>query len=95
MKAISARYGVPEATMGAIAAGCDAVLMCGTSQEPQHAALEGLIRAMEQGALPISASRMPSRAIAGSRNGFLPRRARVRWPARHFARRSAATNIRR
>ena len=53
MKAISARYGVPEATMGAIGAGCDAVLMCGTSQEPQHAALEGLIRAMEQGALPI------------------------------------------
>jgi beta-N-acetylhexosaminidase len=53
MKAISARYGVPEATMGAIDAGCDAVLMCGTSQEPQYAALEGLIRAMEQGALPI------------------------------------------
>jgi beta-N-acetylhexosaminidase len=53
MKAISARYGVPEATMGAIDAGCDAVLMCGTSQEPQYAALEGLIRAIEQGALPI------------------------------------------
>ena len=29
MKAISARYGVPDATVGAIAAGCDAVLMCG------------------------------------------------------------------
>ena len=46
MKAISARYGVPDATVGAIAAGCDAVLMCGTSQEPQFAALEAVIRAV-------------------------------------------------
>jgi beta-N-acetylhexosaminidase len=53
MKAISARYGVPEATLAAVAAGCDAVLMCGTSQEPQYAALEGLIRALEQGTLPV------------------------------------------
>jgi beta-N-acetylhexosaminidase len=53
MKAISSRYGVPEATLAAIAAGCDAVLMCGTSQEPQAAALEGLIRAVEQDTLPI------------------------------------------
>jgi beta-N-acetylhexosaminidase len=54
MKAISARYGVPDATLAAVAAGCDAVLMCGTSQEPQYAALEGLIRALEQGTLPIT-----------------------------------------
>jgi hypothetical protein len=27
--------------------------MCGTSQESQHAALEGLIRALEQGTLPV------------------------------------------
>ncbi len=53
MKAISGRYGVPEATMAAVAAGCDAVLMCGTSQEPQAVALEGLIRAVETGALPV------------------------------------------
>ena len=53
MKAISGRYGVPEATVGAIAAGCDAVLMCGTSQEPQFAALEAVIRAVEDGTLPL------------------------------------------
>ncbi len=29
MRAISGRYGIPEATVAAIAAGCDAVLMCG------------------------------------------------------------------
>ena len=53
MKAISGRYGVPEATVGAIAAGCDAVLMCGASQEPQFAALEAVIRAVEGGTLPL------------------------------------------
>ena len=53
MKAISARYGVPEATVAAIAAGCDAVLMCGASQEPQVAALEAVIRAVENGTLPV------------------------------------------
>ena len=52
MKAISSRYGIPEATVEAIAAGCDAVLMCGASQETQAAALEAVIRAVEQGTLP-------------------------------------------
>lgn len=53
MKAISGRYGLPEATLGAIAAGCDAVLMCGTSQEPQVLALETVIHAVEDGRLPL------------------------------------------
>ena len=52
MKAISGRHGVPEATVGAIAAGCDAVLMCGATQESQAAALEAVIRAVEVGTLP-------------------------------------------
>jgi len=51
MKAISGGYGMPEATVLAIAAGCDAVLMCGAAQAPQAAALEGVIRAAETGAL--------------------------------------------
>jgi beta-N-acetylhexosaminidase len=53
MRAIGARYGIPEATVSAVAAGCDAVLMCGTSQEPQAAALEALIHAVEDGTLPL------------------------------------------
>lgn len=53
MNAISKRYGVPEATVAAIAAGCDAVLMCGATQEPQLAALEAVIYAVEQGTLPL------------------------------------------
>jgi beta-N-acetylhexosaminidase len=54
MKAISSRYGVPEATVGAIAAGCDAVLMCGISQETQFAALEALIHAVEEKRVPLA-----------------------------------------
>ena len=54
MKAISSRYGIAEATVAAIAAGCDAVLMCGSQQEPQAAALEAVIHAVEQDTLPAS-----------------------------------------
>jgi beta-N-acetylhexosaminidase len=53
MKAISGRYGLGQATVGAIAAGCDAVLMCGSGQEPQVLALEGVIHAVEEGSLPL------------------------------------------
>jgi beta-N-acetylhexosaminidase len=53
MKAISGRFGVPEATVRAIAAGCDGVLMCGASQEEQARALEAVIHAAEDGALPL------------------------------------------
>jgi beta-N-acetylhexosaminidase len=53
MRAISRRYGVPEATVAAIAAGCDAVLMCGAAQEPQVAAVEAVIHAVENGTLPL------------------------------------------
>jgi beta-N-acetylhexosaminidase len=54
MKAISGRYGVAEATVQAIAAGCDAVLMCGASQAVQAEALEAVIHAVEAGTLPVT-----------------------------------------
>jgi beta-N-acetylhexosaminidase len=53
MKAISGRYGIPEATVKAIGAGCDAVLMCGTDQDAQARAIEAVIRAVEEGTLPL------------------------------------------
>lgn len=52
MKAIAGRYGVPEATVAAIGAGCDAVLMCGAVLDTQVAAIEAVIRAAEDGSLP-------------------------------------------
>lgn len=54
MKAISGRYGIPEATVKAIAAGCDAVLMCGEDQDTQARALEAVIRAVEDGTIPFT-----------------------------------------
>jgi beta-N-acetylhexosaminidase len=52
MKAISGRYGHSEATVMAIAAGCDAVLMCAPDPGAQGAALEALIYAVEQERIP-------------------------------------------
>jgi beta-N-acetylhexosaminidase len=53
MKAISGRYGHSEATVQAIAAGCDAVLMCAPRPDEQAAALEAVIHAVEEGRLPV------------------------------------------
>ena len=53
MKAISGRYGHSEATVLAIAAGCDAVLMCEPAPGQQMAALEAIVYAVEQGRLPL------------------------------------------
>ena len=53
MKAISTKYGTSEATVAAIAAGCDAVLLCWPDYEAHIAALEAVIHAVEQGTLPL------------------------------------------
>lgn len=80
MKAVSARYSPGEAAVGAIAAGCDAVLICGGGQEPQVAALEAVIRAVEHETLPLERvedamarhRRVKERFLAGSRKGTKP-----------------------
>lgn len=53
MRAISGRWGILDATVRAISAGCDAVLLCGTSQAPQADAMEAIIHAVEDGTLPV------------------------------------------
>lgn len=53
MKAISAKYGLEQATVGALAAGCDVVLLCEADQQAQVAALEAVIHAVEDGVLPL------------------------------------------
>ena len=54
MRAIAGRFGISEATVGAVAAGCDAVLMCGAEQERQAAALEAVIHAVEEETVPLT-----------------------------------------
>ena len=54
MKAIAARMPVPDACVAAIAAGCDAVLVCSGNHELQAATIEALIRAVETHELAYS-----------------------------------------
>ncbi len=54
MKAISATTALDEATVDAIGAGCDAVLLCNSTIDEQVSALEAVIRAAEAGRLKPS-----------------------------------------
>jgi beta-N-acetylhexosaminidase len=51
MRAVSDRYTIERATVGAAAAGCDAVLLCEPNHQAQSRALEALVRAVETGEL--------------------------------------------
>jgi beta-N-acetylhexosaminidase len=53
MRAISDQYALGDATVGAVAAGCDVVLMCGPEPARQAVALEALIHAVEARQVPI------------------------------------------
>jgi beta-N-acetylhexosaminidase len=52
MKAIARTYAVPDAAVQAIAAGCDGLLICAGDVDVQAAALEALVRAVEQDVIP-------------------------------------------
>lgn len=52
MKAIARTCAVPDAAVQAIAAGCDAVLVCSGDVELQAVTLEALVRAVEQNVIP-------------------------------------------
>jgi beta-N-acetylhexosaminidase len=54
MKAIASQYAVPSAAVMAVEAGCDGLLICSGNHETQVAALEALIRAVEDDRLRIS-----------------------------------------
>ncbi len=74
MKAISDRYGAPDAGVAAIAAGCDCVLLCGPDVDGHALVFEALIRAVEQDRLPVKRvedamahqRRMKERFLAGA-----------------------------
>jgi beta-N-acetylhexosaminidase len=52
MKAVAKSYTVPDAAVQAIAAGCDALLVCSGDVDVQAATLEALVRAVEQDVIP-------------------------------------------
>ncbi|MBA2259073.1 MAG: beta-N-acetylhexosaminidase [Acidobacteria bacterium] len=76
MTAISGRYGMPEATVAAINAGCDAVLMCGDDQDRQGQAIEAVIRAVEAEELPLKRVEDALARHRRVKERFLSRRAR-------------------
>jgi len=51
MKAVSARYPVPESAVEAIRAGCDGILVCSGDIDLQARTLEALVRAVESGTI--------------------------------------------
>jgi beta-N-acetylhexosaminidase len=77
MKAISAKYAVPDAAVDAIRAGCDAVLICSGDLDLQARTLESLVRAVESGVIPskrhddasIRLRRAKERFLMGDRPG--------------------------
>ena len=52
MKAVSAKYAVPDAAVDAIRAGCDGILVCSGDVDLQGRTLEALVRAVESGHIP-------------------------------------------
>jgi beta-N-acetylhexosaminidase len=75
MKAITGRYGIPEATVMAIGAGCDAVLMCGEDQDVQARAIEAMIRAVEEEHVPLKRAEDALARHTRVKQRFLARRA--------------------
>jgi beta-N-acetylhexosaminidase len=53
MKAISKTRPLADATVEAIAAGCDTVLLCNSTADEQVTAIEALVRATEQRVIPM------------------------------------------
>ncbi len=53
MRAVAEGHTIEKAAVGAISAGCDAVLICGPSQEAQSRALEAVVHAVESENLPL------------------------------------------
>lgn len=54
MQAIAGPEGLGEACVRALLAGCDAVLLCNQTPDEQVAALEAIIRAVEDGRVPMT-----------------------------------------
>ncbi|MGE0359751.1 MAG: beta-N-acetylhexosaminidase [Vicinamibacterales bacterium] len=54
MQAVRARWEPAESAVRAVASGCDGVLVCSGDAEVLAATCEGLVRAVESGALPVA-----------------------------------------
>ena len=86
MGAIAGRHAVEDAAVGAIAAGCDMVLVCGADTDRLAAVVEALVHAVEDGRLPRTRvedalarqERVKARFLAGIEGWRPPRPAALR-----------------
>ena len=76
MQAIAKTWTPPDAAVAAVAAGCDAMLVCSGSVDVQAATLEALVKAVESGALPLARVEDALARMAHARDRFVggPRR---------------------
>jgi beta-N-acetylhexosaminidase len=83
MRAVADGFSIDRAAVGAVAAGCDAVLICGSSHDSQARALEAVVHAVETEDVPLGRiedalarhSRQKERFLAGARDRAAPREA--------------------
>jgi beta-N-acetylhexosaminidase len=78
MRAITAHYPIERAAVAAIAAGCDALLLCGVDQATQVRVAEALIRAVESEELPVRRVEDAMRRQRRTKERFLAGRGRVK-----------------
>lgn len=74
MQAVAARWRPAEAAVMAVAAGCDAVLVCSGDVDQQAATLEALVKAVESGVIPHARLDDASARIARQKARFLANR---------------------
>lgn len=83
MQAIARTWAPPDAAVAAVAAGCDAMLVCSGNVDVQAATLEALVKAVESGALPLARVDDALARLARAKTRFLgaeqrPARERLR-----------------
>ena len=71
MKAIANTWTVPDAAVQAVAAGCDALLVCSGDVDLQAEALEALVHAAEDGRIATKALEETHRRLRKTKERFL------------------------
>ncbi len=71
MKAIAKTWTVPDAAVQAVAAGCDAFLVCSGDVDVQALALEALVHAAEDGRIPVRALEDSQKRLRRVKERFL------------------------
>jgi beta-N-acetylhexosaminidase len=71
MKAIAKTWTVPDAAVQAMAAGCDALLVCSGDVDVQAQALEALVHAVESRRIPVRALEDSQKRLRMAKERFL------------------------